>query len=75
MNKQPSISPPMQKPVDQCCYCEYELYEGDDVIFDNEGSVYFCDENCLADYIRKHPRYYIDLLLENELFEKITHEK
>ena len=63
-------------PVNECCnHCEKELHEGKGIIHDMSGSVSFCDDDCLADNVRKQPRYYIDLLLENELFEKITYEK
>ena len=62
--------------MNECCnYCDKEIYEGQKVIHDMSGSVSYCDDNCLAGDIKNHSRYYIDLLLENELFEKITYEK
>lgn len=62
--------------VNECChYCDKELIEGKKIIHDIGGGVSFCDDDCLADDIRKHPRYYIDLMSENELLEEVTYEK
>ncbi|MCT8138612.1 hypothetical protein H1D32_13195 [Anaerobacillus sp. CMMVII] len=59
----------------ECCQCEKEIYEGQEIIYDKEGGVMFCDDNCLAVFIRKHPREFIDVLLNFELIEKTNASK
>lgn len=61
--------------VDQCCQCEKEIYEDQRVIYDKEGGVSFCDDNCLAEFIRKHPREFVDVLFNFDLIEKIKARK
>lgn len=61
--------------VDECCQCKKEIFEEQQIIYDKEGGVSFCDDNCLAEYIRKHPREFIDAMFNFELIERTTAKK
>ena len=57
--------------MNECCnYCNGELYEDQDIVYEKEGDVSYCDEECLVSHIRKHAREYAELLFDQELVEK-----
>jgi len=60
---------------ENCNYCARELIGGKTLIYEREGSAYYCDDNCFVGDIRKHSHYYMDLMLENGMIEQIKHEK
>ena len=64
--------PTLEKVVAECCECESEIYETDEVIYDVEGSVYYCNDRCLANFITKHPYEFLELMINEGLVEK-TH--
>lgn len=60
---------------ENCNFCEKELVEGKTVIYDKEGAVSYCDDDCLVADIRKHSRHYMNLMFENGMIEETKHEK
>jgi len=60
---------------ENCNFCTRELFEGKTIIYEREGSVSYCDDDCLVGDIRKHARYYMDLMIENDMIDVIKHEK
>lgn len=64
------LAEPDEKVVSECCQCQKEIINGQEILFDQEGDVHFCDEDCLAEYVRKHPREFTELIIEH-FFEKV----
>ena len=57
--------------MNECCnYCDRELYVGQDIVYETEGDVSYCDDECFVSHIREHAREYAELLFDQELAEK-----
>lgn len=52
------------KAIDTCDNCKSDIYEGDEVLFDNEHHVVYCSKECFKSYVIEFFDDFIDVIKE-----------
>lgn len=66
------LSPPPEPEIAAVCdSCGKRLYEGDEVYYDPDGYVIYCDDDCLKNAVIEYIDDYIDIVKEAIGLQKI----
>lgn len=53
------------KALEQCAQCGSDICEGQEALYDQEGGVHYCDDDCLKEYIKENPSEFLELIKEH----------